>query len=72
MERQVRPIAWKKKDLLHGIQEKRNILHAVKRRKTNWTAHILRRKHVIVGKMERKIEVMRRVGRRRKQPLDVF
>ena len=72
MEKQVRPIVWEKEDLLHGIQEKRNILHTVTRRKTNWTAHILGRKHVIVGKMERKIEGMGRRGRRRKQPLDVF
>jgi len=60
------------KRLLHGIQEERNILHAIKRRKTNWIAHILRSKHVIEGKMEQKIEVTGRRGRRSKQLLDAF
>jgi len=60
------------KDLLHGIQEKKNILPTIKRRKTNWIAHILRRKHVIEGKMEQKLEVMGRRRRRSKQPLDAF
>jgi len=49
-----------KKDLLHGILEDRNILLTIKRRKTNWVGHILRRKHVIEGKLERKLEVMGR------------
>jgi len=60
------------KDLLHGIQEKKNILPTIKRRKTNWIAHILRRKHVIEEKMEQKLEVMGRRRRRSKQPLDAF
>jgi hypothetical protein len=61
-----------KKDLSHGIHEDRNILRTIKRRKTNWTAHILRRKLVIEENMEKKIEVMRRRGRRNKQLRDAF
>jgi hypothetical protein len=45
-----------------------------KKRKANWIGHILRRnclpKHVIEGKMEGKIGVTGRRGRRRKQLLD--
>jgi hypothetical protein len=40
--RQVRPIVWEKEKLLWGMQEERNILHAVQRRSSNWIAHILR------------------------------
>jgi hypothetical protein len=51
-----------------------NILHTVRRRKPNWIGHILRRsrllKHVIGGKIERRIEVTRRGGRIHKQLLD--
>jgi hypothetical protein len=39
--------------VLHRVKEERNILHTIKRRKANWTGHILRRncllKHVIEG-----------------------
>jgi hypothetical protein len=56
------------------VEEKRNILHTVKRRKANWIGHILRRncliKHVIEGKLEGRIEMKGRRGRRRKQLLD--
>jgi len=38
-------------------QEERNIVQAIKRRKDNWSGHILRRnyflKHVIEGNLER-------------------
>jgi hypothetical protein len=48
-------------EVLRRVKEERNILHAVKRRKTNWIGHILRRncllKHVIEGKIEGRIEV---------------
>jgi len=53
------------------VKETRTILHAVKRREVNWFGHSLRRnclvKHVIEGKVEGRIEVMGRRGRRRKQ-----
>jgi hypothetical protein len=43
-------------EVLYRVNEKRNILHTVKRRKANWIAHILRRnwllKHVMEGKIE--------------------
>jgi hypothetical protein len=43
-------------EVLHRVKEERHVLHALKRRKTNWICHILRRnclpKHVIEGKME--------------------
>jgi hypothetical protein len=56
------------------VQEERNILHTIKRRKANWIGHILRRncllKHVIEGKVEGRIEMTERRGRRRKQLLD--
>jgi hypothetical protein len=54
-------------------QDERNIVHTVKR-KSNWISHILRTncllKHVIAGKLEGRIEVTGRRGRRRKQLLD--
>jgi hypothetical protein len=47
-----------------------------KKRKTNWNGHILRRncllKHVSEGKIEGRIEVTGRRGKRRKQTLDVL
>jgi hypothetical protein len=71
-------ISWtdrvRNEEVLHRFKEERNILHTIKRRKANWIGHILRRncllKHVIEGKLEGKIEVMGRRGRRRKQLLD--
>jgi len=42
-------------EVLHGVQEERNILYTVYRRKANWIGHILRRncllKQVIEGKI---------------------
>jgi len=59
---------------LHRVKEDRNILRAVKRRKANWIGYILRGncllKHVIEGKVEGRIEVTGRRGRRRKKLLD--
>jgi hypothetical protein len=59
---------------LHRVKEERNILHTITRRKANWIGHILRRncflKHVIKGKLEGRIEMTGRRGRRRKQLLD--
>jgi len=49
-------------------------VHTVKKGKVNWIGHIWRRncllEHVIVGKVERRIEVIGRRGRKRKQLLD--
>jgi hypothetical protein len=56
------------------VEWRTNILHTVKRRKADWTGHILRRncgpKHVVGGRIEGKIEVRVRWGRRCKQLLD--
>jgi hypothetical protein len=57
-------ITWtdhaRNEEVLHGIKEERNILHTIKRRKTGWIGHILRRdcllKHVIGGKIEGRIK----------------
>jgi hypothetical protein len=61
-------------EVLHRVEEERNILHTIKRRKANWIGHILRRncllKHVIEGKLEGRIEMTGRRGKRRKQLLD--
>jgi hypothetical protein len=47
------------------------MLHTIQRRKTNWIGHILHRncvlKHVIEGKLEGRIEMTGRQGRRCKQ-----
>jgi hypothetical protein len=62
------------RDVLHGVKEERDILHTIKRRKSNWIGHILRRncllKHVIEGKLKGRIDVTGRRGTRRKQLLD--
>jgi hypothetical protein len=63
----------KSEEVLHRVKGERNILHTLKRRKTNWIGHILHRncllKHIIEGKVEGRIEVTGRPGRRCK-PLD--
>jgi hypothetical protein len=61
---------------LNRVKEERNILQIIKRRKTHWIGHILRRncllKHDIEGRTEGRIEVKGRRGKRRKQILDDF
>jgi len=61
-------------EVVSGVQGEMNILHTMCRRKANWIGHILRRncllKHVIEGKIEGRIEVAVRRGRRNKQLLD--
>ena len=56
------------------INERRNILHEIRKRKANWIGHILRRncllKQVIEEKIKGEIEVTIRRGRRRKELLD--
>jgi hypothetical protein len=57
--------------VLHRVKEERNIILLIKTRKANWIGHILRRiwllNHVIEGKIEGKIGVRIRRGRRRKR-----
>ena len=61
-------------DVLLTVNEQRNILHEIRKRKVNWIGHILRRncllKQVIEGKIKREMEVTRRRRRRRKKLLD--
>ena len=61
-------------DVLLRVNEQRNILHEIRKRKANWTGYILRRncilKQVIEGKIKGDMEVRRRRGRRRKKLLD--
>jgi len=61
-------------EVLLRVTEQRNILHEIRKRKANWIGHILRRncllKQVIEGKLEGRVEVRRRRGRRRKKLLD--
>ena len=57
------------------VNEQRNILHEIRKRKANWIGHILRRRNcllqqVIEGKINGHIDVTRKRGRRRKKPLD--
>ena len=63
-------------EVLQGVWKERNILHKIKRRTANWIGHILRRncylKYVVEGKIEGRIEVTGRRGRRCKQLLDDF
>jgi hypothetical protein len=71
-------ISWtdrvRNEEVLHRVKEERNILSTIKRRKDYWIGHILRRncllKHLIEGKLEGRIEMTGRRGRRRKQLLD--
>jgi hypothetical protein len=60
--------------VLRRVKEERNILQTIKRRKANRIDRILRRncllKHVIEGKIEGRIEVTGRRGRRRKKILN--
>ena len=62
------------RDVLLRVNEQRNILHEIRKRKANWIGHILRRKclpkQVIEDKIKGEIEVTRRRGRRRKKLLD--
>ena len=63
-----------KNEVLRRVTEERNILCIVKRSKANWVGNILCRnwllKQVIEGKIEGRMDVRGRRGRRRKQTLD--
>jgi len=60
--------------MLHRVNEDRNMVPAICRRKANWIGHIMRRncllKHVIEGKIEGMKKVAGRRGRRRYQILN--
>jgi len=71
-------ISWtdhvRNEEVLLRVNEQRNILHEIRKRKANWIGHILRRncllKRVIEGKIKGVIEVTGRRGRRRSKLLD--
>ena len=71
-------ISWpdhvRNEEVLLRVKEKRNILHEIRKRKTNWIGHILRRncllQRVTGGKIQGRIEVTGRRGRRRRKLLD--
>ena len=71
-------ISWtnhvRNEEVLLRVNEQRNILHEIRKRKVNWIGHTLRRncllQQVIEGKIKGQIEVTRRQGRRRKKLLD--
>ena len=60
--------------MLLRVNDQRNILHKIRKRKANWIGHTLRRNCLLKQAIERKIkgeiEVARRQGRRRKKLLD--
>ena len=57
-------------EVLLRVNEQRNILHEIRKRKANWNCHILRRncflKQLIEGKIKGEVEVSRRQERRHK------
>ena len=61
-------------EVLLGVNEQRNILHEISKRKANWIGHILGRncllQRVIEGKIKGGIEVTGRRGRRCEKLLD--
>ena len=71
-------ISWidyvRNEEELLRVNEQRNILREIRKRKANWIGHILRRncllKEVIEGKIKGEMGVPRRRGRRRKKLLD--
>jgi hypothetical protein len=71
--RRMQKIGWTdyvRNEVLQRVKEENNILNTIKRRKVNRISHILRStcvlKHVIEGKIEGRMEVTGRRGRRRK------
>ena len=74
MEKISRTDHVRNEEVLLRVNEKRNILHEIRKRKTNWIGHTLRRncllKQVNEGKIKGEMDVTRRRGRRRKKLLD--
>jgi hypothetical protein len=71
-------IGWtshvRNEEVLQRVKQGMNILPTIKLRKTNWIGYILHRNclltHVIEGKIEGRIQVTGKRGRRHKQLLD--
>jgi hypothetical protein len=70
--RRMEKISWtdrvRKEEVLYRVKEERDILDTIKRRKDNRICHILRRnclpKHVTEGKLEGRIEMIGRRGKK--------
>jgi hypothetical protein len=71
-------ISWtdhvRNEEVLHRVEEQRDNLHEISKRKANWIGHILRTncllQRVIEGKIKGGIEVTGIRGRRRRKLLD--
>jgi hypothetical protein len=71
-------ISWtdrvRNEEVLHRVKEERNLLHEIRQWQANWIGHTLRRncflKHVTEGRIEGRIEVTGRRGKRHKQLLN--
>ena len=76
--RRMEKISWtdhvRNEEALLRVNEQRNILHEIRKRKAKWIGYTLRRncllKQVIEGNIKAEMEVTRRRGRGRKKPLD--
>ena len=75
--RRMEKISWtdhvRNEEVLLRVKEQRNILHEIRKRKSNWIGHILRRNcllQAIEGKIKGGIEVRGRRGRKRRKLLD--
>jgi hypothetical protein len=76
--RRMEKISWtdhvRNEDVLLGVKEQKNTLHEIRKRKANWIGHILRKncliQRVTEGKIQGRIEVTGRQGRRRRKLLD--
>ena len=76
--RRMEKISWtdhvRNEEVLLRVNEQRNILTEISKRKANWIGHILRRncllQRVMEGKIKGGIEVIEKRGRRRKKLLD--
>jgi hypothetical protein len=64
----------RKDEVLQGVREEGNILHAINRRKANWVGHFLHRncllKHFFKAEIEGRIEMTGRRGIIHMQLLD--
>jgi hypothetical protein len=76
--RSLKKISWtdhvRNEDVLLRVKEQRIILHEIRKRKANWIGDILRRncilQRVTEGKIQGRIEVTGRQGKRRRKLLD--
>jgi len=67
-------ISWtdrmRNEEVLLRVNDQRNILHEIRKRKANWIGHILRRNYLLKQVIEGKIKGEMEVARRRKKLLD--